>query len=105
MKIALDYDETFTRDPDFWKMFANFAKNVGHEVRIVTARDRTHDNIDERVGDIPVIYCNGVAKWFICHHFEDWDPDIWIDDKPQSVHNNSNFTKPDLARWREMREA
>ena len=27
------------------------------------------DNVDDRAGDIPVVYCNGVAKRFFCHHF------------------------------------
>ncbi|MDK1386349.1 hypothetical protein QN224_13115 [Sinorhizobium sp. 8-89] len=104
MRIALDYDDTFTRDPTFWQSFVKLARDLGHEVRIVTARDRTHDNIDDRTGDIAVIYCNGVAKRFFCHHFEHWDPDIWIDDKPEAVGNNSSFTKPMLAEWRETRD-
>lgn len=103
MKIALDYDQTYTADPKLWNNFIDDATNKGHDVRIVTARNPVLDKID--VGDIPVIYCDGVAKRFVCHHFENWDPDIWIDDKPQSVDNNSTATKEVLAEWRANRDA
>lgn len=101
MKIALDYDLTYTADPKLWNNFIDDATQKGHDVRIVTARNPILDKID--VGYIPVIYCDGVAKRFVCHHFQNWDPDIWIDDKPQSVDNNSTATKEVLAEWRKNR--
>lgn len=104
MKIALDYDLTYTLDPDFWNDFIDMAGGHGHDIRIVTARSPNHDKIDV---NLPVIYCDGVAKRFHCHWFADdgkgWDPDIWIDDKPQSVDNNSTATKEALAEWRANR--
>lgn len=103
MKIALDFDGTFTLDKTFWLEMVRLARALGHDVRIVTARDETLDNIAQYVGDIPVIYCNGVAKWFFCHHFAHWDPDVWVDDRPQAVHNNSEFNKDMLAEWRQTR--
>lgn len=104
MKIALDYDGTFTRDPGFWRGVALAAMDQGHDIRIVTARDITHDNIDDRVPGIPVIYCNGVAKRFYCHHFAHFDPHVWIDDKPEAVDGNSNFNRDMLAKWRAERD-
>jgi len=107
VRIALDYDETYTLDPTFWRAFIHTSLEAGHDVRIVTARSPTHDNIDhimiDRYYDIPVIYCDGVAKRFVCHHFEAWDPDIWIDDKPQAVDNNSSATREWLEEWRATR--
>lgn len=38
MKIALDYDETFTADPELWKPFVAHCKARLHEVKFVTAR-------------------------------------------------------------------
>lgn len=105
MKIALDYDETYTKDPILWDDFIYEATRCGHEIRIVTARSSVLDNIDHvfKEQGVVVIYCDGVAKRFVCHHFNDWDPDVWIDDKPQSVDNNSTATKEALAEWRANR--
>lgn len=104
MKIALDYDRTYTLDPAFWEEFANLCDNFGHEVRIVTARHPTHDSIDEKVPLFDIVYCNGVAKRFVCHHVEYWDPDIWIDDKPESIIQNGPLTRDQLAEWRKSDE-
>lgn len=106
MKIGLDYDETYTKDPILWAAFVALARAQGHEVRIVTARSPTEDKIED-VGDIPVIYCDGVAKRFHCTWFANdrkgWIPDVWIDDKPQSVDNNSTATREHLEKWRAER--
>ena len=106
MKIALDYDNTYTQDPKLWNNFINDAEQKGHEVRIVTARAPEEDKI-EGLGDIPIIYCDGVAKRFYCTWFADdrngWIPDVWIDDKPQSVDNNSQATREHLEEWRKNR--
>lgn len=104
MKIALDYDGTFTRDPGFWRGVALAAKDQGHDVRIVTWREQTRDNIDDRVGDIPVIYCNGIAKRYYCHHFADFDPHVWIDDKPEAILGNTAINRDGLANWRATRD-
>lgn len=109
MKIALDYDLTFTLDSSFWEDFIWMAQGAGHEVRIVTARSPKYDNIDSVIQDLcPVIYCDGVAKRFHCEWFAEngdgWMPDIWIDDKPQSVDNNSTATREVLAKWRAERD-
>lgn len=109
MKIALDYDLTFTLDPVMWEEFIILAERSGHEVRIVTARSPVHDNINNQIdGLVDIIYCDGVAKRFHCEWFAEngdgWMPDIWIDDKPQSVDNNSTATREVLAKWREERD-
>lgn len=101
MKIALDYDKTYTLDPTFWNIFIASARERGdHEVRIVTARSPTLDNIDGKVGNVPIIYCDGVAKKFVCTHYAKWVPDIWIDDKPENINNNSTATPEQLDEWR-----
>src|SRR5690606_28829016 len=101
------YDRTYTLDPDFWDDVVAMADSRGHEIRIVTARSPTKDNIDDRV-PYHVIYCDGIAKKFFCHWFADngegWDPDVWIDDKPEGVSNNSTATKEILEEWRKSEE-
>jgi hypothetical protein len=109
LKIALDYDKTFNLDPDFWSEFEILAHKYKHEVRIVTARSPKLDRLSkDRVRDIPVIYCDGVAKRFVCTHFADdykgWIPDVWIDDKPESVDKNSTATREILEEWRKSEE-
>lgn len=111
MKIALDYDKTYTLDKDFWDEVIYRAEKRGHEIRIVTTRSPKNDYIsDDRLPcqAFPVIYCDGVAKRFHCHWFADdgngWDPDVWIDDKPQGVDNNSTATKEILEAWRASEE-
>lgn len=104
MKIALDYDRTWTADPEFWEDFMNLVDNYGHEVRIVTARSKEHDNIDHKVPLCEVIYCDGVAKKFYCHHTADWNPDIWIDDKPENITQNGPLTRDQLKQWRDSPE-
>ena len=114
MKIALDYDKCFNLDQSFWTEVAELARFYDHEVRIVTARSPVDDALDSsRVSNLPVIYCDGIAKRFFCHWFADrtggvnnrsWDPDVWIDDKPEGVGANSNATKEVLEKWRASEE-
>ena len=108
MRIALDYDLTYTLDPDMWDNFIAIALNSNHDIRIVTARSPIHDVLPQEF-IIPVIYCDGVAKKFHCTWFADdgegWLPDVWIDDKPENITNNSTATRDSLAEWRASRDA
>lgn len=93
MKIALDYDRTFTADPAFWERFVKMAKEAGHDVRIVTYRyedasryegtDFATNNddiiVDAFMLDIPIVFTNHQAKQ------EHWKADIWIDDNPKTI--------------------
>ena len=105
MKIAVDYDDTYTRDPALWEGFMRSAHDAGHEVRIVTIRDdrRDRDRVLMRAENVwGVIYTRGVAKKFWCEHFGDgFVPDVWCDDRPETVHNNSTMTPNALALWRQ----
>lgn len=105
MKIALDYDNTYNVDKPFWNDFVNLCFKYGHEVRIVTARSPKKDFLDDdRVNNLPVIYCDGIAKRFYCNWFaedeEAWNPDVWIDDKPEGIDKNSSATREVLETWR-----
>jgi hypothetical protein len=102
MKIALDYDKTYTADPDLWDNFLRVAKRLGHEVRIVTIRDERYDRtapLIELEQYTPVVYTRGVAKKWFCTR-EGWAPDIYIDDAPETILYNSETTPEDLAAWR-----
>lgn len=102
MKIALDYDNTYTAAPEMWTRVVETMHAFGHTVYVVTARDERYDNttgLIELATRLPVIYCRGVAKRWFCHHFGP-DIDIWIDDKPESILENSATHRDALAEWR-----
>lgn len=83
MKIALDYDDTFTADPDLWMEFVASAKARGHEVTFVTFRYAGPYNgdieIDAQRMEIPIVFC-GQKQKASCYQ-----ADIWIDDRPEWI--------------------
>jgi len=87
MNIALDFDDTYTRDPLMWDCFIDHCHERGHDIRIVTFRYENFVNTDlERaIGDkIPVIYCNANKKRGHCASIG-FFPDVWIDDTPEFI--------------------
>lgn len=81
MIIALDWDNTFTRDTDMWQDLILAAEYRGHTVYIVTSRD-----MDTPIEFIPegiknIIYCASRAKEEVV---KEWGLkiDVWIDDDP-----------------------
>ncbi len=91
MRIAIDFDETITRDAKLWKIFIVAAKSSNHDVVCVTARRDTHDNnetIDSWMHshgiDIRTYYTGLSSK--VDHMRAIGLPvDIWIDDDPRTV--------------------
>ena len=85
--IAIDYDYTWTTDPEFFLMIAIAWKARGHEVYIVTLRD-CNDPIEDKdiilSKGIDIIYTSGEYKSVITKHNK-IDVDIWIDDQPQWI--------------------
>ncbi len=107
LQIALDFDATYTAAPELWDIFLTSARALGHDVRIVTARDERYDRtapleLLEHSG-VEVIYCRGIAKRFFCEHFTDFLPDIWVDDKPEAIGANSPAHPDALTEWRRNR--
>lgn len=86
MNIALDFDDTYTRDPLFWDTVIYGALEMGHDIRIVTFRKSTmtHPALDYLAQKIPVIYTEYTQKRPYCKHIG-WVPDIWIDDSPEFI--------------------
>lgn len=85
IKIALDYDETYTLAEDlFNEMIAYMQLNPQcYEVKFVTLRDSRWENSDIEAHaanlGIDIIYSNGKQK------VEVYDADIWIDDHPAFI--------------------
>lgn len=107
MKIALDFDDTFSLDVPFWRDFCATCIRDGKDIRIVTARgeggkryanfyggqktlhvDNNRDIEKALEGlDVPIIYCgwSDLGKRYICQQEHNWDPDVWIDDRPEAI--------------------
>lgn len=107
LNIALDYDNTYTADPYLWEGFITMALNAGHNIFIVTYRDDRYDKNDElqflEEDDVPVYYTRGAAKKWWMDQFapdEHAKVDIWIDDRPEAILQNSGFNRKQLAEWR-----
>ena len=78
MLIALDYDGTYTADPELWDWFIDRARQRGHEIKIATMR-YPHESIPD-IG-CEIVYTSRKAK-FGCI-----PADIWIDDMPHFLFN------------------
>lgn len=107
--FGLDYDHTYTNDPEFWDTFIKNCEIGGHKVYIVTFRDKLYDwtPLLTRLAydlNVDVIMTGGVAKDFYCQNF---GPDggvkidVWIDDRPSTIHANSTLNPEGLRAWRE----
>lgn len=83
MRIALDYDDTITRDELLWRGFIYLAKSRGHSVGIVTSRSPDYENSDletfARAMNIGVVYASHKPKRWV------YEADVWIDDMPETI--------------------
>lgn len=86
MRIAIDYDGTYTADTDLWDEWIKQAVGRGHEVICVTMR-HSHEPIDRPI-PCEVIYTSRKAKAFYMSAIDRY-PDIWIDDHPQWIFENA----------------
>ena len=86
MNIALDFDDTYTRDPAMWDAFIDMAIGCGHDIRIVTFRKSTMRDsaLDDMI--IPVIYTEYTQKRQFTNKMG-WMVDVWIDDSPEFIVN------------------
>jgi hypothetical protein len=92
MVFSLDFDNTFTEDPVFWKWFILKATTRGHKVFCVTARTEEQRNIDEVEDSFgsslelieDVVFCNHLPKKDIVDKLG-INIDVWIDDKPETI--------------------
>jgi|688.fasta_scaffold278122_2 hypothetical protein len=80
MQIALDYDKTYTADPELWEKFIGLAQARNHSVCVVTMR-YPYENIKGLT--VPVVYTSREAK---VKHFI---ADVWIDDSPNWIYQDS----------------
>lgn len=90
MLIAIDYDFTYTNDPDLWDDFIHNAKSRGHEVICVTMRyEKTEgEEVLNSIGKYcRVIFTERMAKRRFLLDMG-ISPAIWIDDCPIWIYEN-----------------
>lgn len=92
-KIALDFDDTYTADPELWSAFVKLAIHRGHQVYCVTARHNTEENTDaineafeEQGIQLPIIFSNMGSKADEVQR-RGLKIDIWCDDSPWAIVN------------------
>lgn len=88
MNIALDYDDTYTADPELWDDFCRMASDRGHHVYVVTCRPEKLSPLKEDLY-VPMysedVFCtNHKAKRPFMEE-EGINIDIWIDDSPEYI--------------------
>lgn len=86
LTIAIDFDNTWTSDPDAWTAFYILMRARGHQVIMATGRSERSDDIDRYhlPEDMPIIFCGRgykqdatLAAGYQVH--------IWIDDIPGMI--------------------
>lgn len=84
--FALDYDDTYTRDPELWLTFISLLRARGHDVVVATMRCEVEAfDMDKRLLDICQVE-------FTCGEQKKPTLDkrgiyisIWIDDRPDWI--------------------
>lgn len=90
MILAIDFDETYTRDPALWDLFLSAAMARGHRVLCVSARHErqmgeVRDTIGRLIGPEACFGTGRAPKRRFMAEVADTHVDVWIDDAPESV--------------------
>lgn len=102
MIVAIDFDNTFTLDPETWINFMYDLWSEDHTAYIVTSR-REDDPISgyytQRLIDmgVEIIYCDYKAKRKVCESLG-IKVDVWVDDRPKYV--EFDYPEHEAEVWR-----
>jgi hydroxymethylpyrimidine pyrophosphatase-like HAD family hydrolase len=91
--IALDYDGTYTADPELWLAFIKNAHARGHKVVCVTMRHapEIHEALfDPRLKELVTVYPTGREAKKKHMRMKGVQIDIWIDDNPEWIFEGSS---------------
>ncbi|WP_371436352.1 hypothetical protein [Polaromonas sp.] len=83
MLIALDYDLTYSLDPDFWDAVIVAGMARGHRFVCVTGRD-TPPGPHERQIPMPVVCAPSQHKYRVAAA-AGYAVNVWIDDSPGTI--------------------
>jgi len=88
MIIGLDYDGTYTRDPELWDQFIEMFQAKGHTIIIATMRHEG-ESIDHIFKDkCEIVYTRRLAKKVFLDN-KNIKPDIWVDDNPMWIYTDA----------------
>jgi hypothetical protein len=98
MNISLDYDDTYSLDPQTWDKVINILHKANHNVYCITKRYETlADDIKESL-NIPIIFVpKGKSKSREVRE-RGLKIDVWIDDKPISIIGRQIYNQGKLHR-------
>lgn len=102
MLIAIDFDDTYTRDPVFFDLMIQELKSRGHAAICVTARmekdggDVTASNLANLCERI--IFTGGKPKRQFTAE-AGYYPSIWVDDMPETIGDHILFNFDHDPRW------
>ena len=88
MLLALDYDDTYTRDPEFWDAVIELAKSRGHSVICATMRYQQEGaDVETALASKveKIIYTGRKAKHNAVYA-AGYMPSVWVDDSPHWIH-------------------
>ena len=95
MTVAIDYDRTWTLDPDGWALIAGILLGRGHTVVMATARFDTPCNQDELrqyvPHAIPAHFCGGLGLKREVLRSRGVHVDVWVDDDPFSIDDHRRY--------------
>ncbi len=83
MLIALDYDLTFTADPEGWRAVVELMTARGHRFVCVTGREQP-PGVDEPRIPMPIVCAGSELKQRAAVR-AGYSVDVWIDDCPGAI--------------------
>lgn len=84
MNLSLDYDNTYTLDPEMWNAIIDVIKLRGHKVYVVTLRTPSEgDDVRRQLADkVEAIIFTARSAKMDCVQMLGISIDVWIDDMP-----------------------
>ena len=95
MNIGLDFDDTYTRDPEAWNTFIRYFTSRGHTVYCTTYRypeqsAEVYASIGEIIGHDRCYFTGYRAKQAFMLK-QNIRIDVWIDDMPELINQDYDF--------------
>lgn len=87
MIIAIDYDNTYSADPETFNKVIKLFQDAGHTVICVTGRDDgvMGEPVNNSIGKLaPVIFAGSVSKRTAARN-RGYIVDVWVDDMPAMI--------------------
>ena len=107
MIIAMDYDDTFSKDPDGWAHVARAMAGRGHKIIGCTMRypDET-DGMSTLYGEVceQVHFSSRVAKRDYLAS-KGVVPDVWIDDRPDFIVSSARDLRQEQEEFERMEKS